>query len=76
LPVPEQTAVISRAADGSPEPGAARLFAGPSAKVPRWYDWVLIEASDSAVTDGDGPRWLLVRRRISDGEYGFYRARP
>jgi hypothetical protein len=26
------------------------------------------------VTDGSGPHWLLVRRRISDGEYAFYRA--
>jgi hypothetical protein len=26
------------------------------------------------VTDGSGPHWLLIRRRISDGEYAFYRA--
>ena len=24
--------------------------------------------------EGSGPHWLLVRRRISDGEYAFYRA--
>ena len=26
------------------------------------------------MTSGDGPHWLLIRRRISDGEYAFYRA--
>ena len=51
-----------------------RLSAGPGAKGPRWYDWALIEATDPAVTGGDGPHWLLIRRRISDGEYAFYRA--
>ena len=51
-----------------------RLSAGAGAKGPRWYDWALIEAADPAVTEGDGPHWLLIRRRISDGEYAFYRA--
>jgi SRSO17 transposase len=51
-----------------------RLSAGPGAKGPRWYDWALIEVTDPAVTEGDGPHWLLIRRRISDGEYAFYRA--
>jgi SRSO17 transposase len=51
-----------------------RLSAGSGAKGPRWYDWALIEASDPAVTEGQGPHWLLIRRRISDGELAFYRA--
>jgi hypothetical protein len=51
-----------------------RLSAGPGAKGPRWYDWALIEATDAAVTEGEGPHWLLIRRRVSDGEYAFYRA--
>jgi SRSO17 transposase len=51
-----------------------RVSAGPGAKGPRWYDWALIEAADPAVTEGDGPHWLLIRRRISDGELAFYRA--
>jgi SRSO17 transposase len=51
-----------------------RLSAGPGAKGPRWYDWAFIEATDPAVTGGAGPHWLLIRRRISDGEYAFYRA--
>jgi SRSO17 transposase len=50
-----------------------RLSAGPGAKGPRWYDWAVIEVTDPAVTGG-GPHWLLIRRRISDGEYAFYRA--
>ncbi len=51
-----------------------RVSAGPGAKGPRWYDWALIEVTDPAVTEGTGPHWLLIRRRISDGEYAFYRA--
>jgi SRSO17 transposase len=51
-----------------------RLSAGSGAKGPRWYDWALIEATDLSVTEGTGPHWLLIRRRISDGEYAFYRA--
>ncbi len=41
---------------------------------PRWYDWALIEVTDQAVTEGGGLHWLLIRRRISDGEYAFYHA--
>ena len=51
-----------------------RLSAGPGAKGPRWYDWAFLETADRAVTAGDGPHWLLIRRRISDGELAFYRA--
>jgi SRSO17 transposase len=50
-----------------------RLSAGPGAKGPRWYDWAFIEAADPAVTSACR-HWLLIRRRISDGEYAFYRA--
>jgi SRSO17 transposase len=52
-----------------------RLSAGRGAKGPRWYDWAFLEAADPAVTAGDGPHWLLIRRRIADGELAFYRAR-
>jgi SRSO17 transposase len=51
-----------------------RVSAGSGAKGPRWYDWALIEVTDPAAADGGGPHWLLIRRRISDGEYAFYRA--
>jgi SRSO17 transposase len=27
------------------------------------------------VTEGGGPHWLLIRHRLSDGEYAFCRAR-
>jgi SRSO17 transposase len=66
-----------------------RISAGAGAKGPRWYDWALIEVADPALTSSEtssdtssdtsspvavGTNWLLVRRRISDGEYAFYRA--
>ncbi len=51
-----------------------RLSAGAGAKGPRWYDWALIEVTDPAVTEGGGPHWLLIRRRITDSEYAFYLA--
>jgi DDE superfamily endonuclease len=51
-----------------------RISAGPGAKGPRWYDWALIDTIDPAAGGGPGPHWLLIRRRISDGEYAFYRA--
>jgi SRSO17 transposase len=58
-----------------------RLSAGAGAKGPRRYDWALIEVTDPALASSDtssaaatGVNWLLVRRRISDGEYAFYRA--
>src|SRR5215470_13752859 len=51
-----------------------RMSAGPGAKGPRWYDWAWIEVADPAVTSGDGPHWLLIRRSLAAGEYAFYRA--
>jgi SRSO17 transposase len=57
-----------------PESCWQRLSAGTGAKGKRWYDWALVEVSDPAVTKDSGPNWLLIRRRISDGEYAFYRA--
>jgi SRSO17 transposase len=66
-----------------------RLSAGDGAKGPRWYDWALIEVTDPALTStgtntgtstgtstgpAEGLNWLLIRRRIGDGEYAFYSA--
>ena len=66
---------------GCPSSAWQRISAGPGAKGPRWYDWALIEVTDPALTSSDtgnsaqqGANWLLIRRRISDGEYAFYRA--
>ena len=53
-------------------PGSGSRRTG--AKGPRWYDWALIDVTDPAGATGDGPHWLLIRRRISDGELAFYRA--
>jgi SRSO17 transposase len=74
---PVTTAIGTRPAAGLarrlPARAWQRISAGPGAKGPRWYDWALIEVTDPVVPDG-GPHWLLIRRRISDGEYAFYRA--
>ena len=63
-----------------------RLSTGPGSKGERWYDWALIDTSDtigdtSSDTSGDpvansktGSHWLLIRRNRSTGEYAFYRA--
>jgi SRSO17 transposase len=68
------TCPAARLAKQLPARAWQRLSAGPGAKGPRWYDWAFIEVADPAVTEGEGPHWLLIRRRISDGEYAFYRA--
>jgi SRSO17 transposase len=49
-----------------------RYSAGAGAKGPRDYDWawVAITPPDDEQT---GHHWLLVRRRVSDGELAFYR---
>jgi SRSO17 transposase len=71
---PAGTCPAVRLAKQLPARAWQRLSAGPGAKGPRWYDWAVIEVTDPAVTGGGGPHWLLIRRRISDGEYAFYRA--
>ena len=71
---PAGTCPASELARQLPARAWQRLSAGPGAKGPRWYDWALIDVTDPAVPDGTGPQWLLIRRRISDGEYAFYRA--
>lgn len=49
-----------------------RLSAGQGAKGYRDYDWALLRITPPAGEQG-GHHWLLVRRRISDGELAFYR---
>jgi SRSO17 transposase len=68
--------------DGSARVSAERLAAavaaeewvacsaGDGAKGRRLYDWTRIELAPSAA--GGMARWLLVRRRRSDGELAFY----
>lgn len=60
-----------------PKTAWQRMSAGTGAKGERWYDWAVIDVIDPALTGHTaqrGPNWLLIRRRISDGEYAFYRA--
>ncbi len=71
---PAATCLAIELAKRLPSLAWQRLSAGPGAKGPRWYDWALIDVTDPAVTAGTGPHWLLIRRRITDGEYAFYRA--
>ena len=55
-----------------------RLSAGKGAKGDRDYDWALLRITPP-VDESPGHHWLLVRRRISDGELAYYRcwsARP
>jgi SRSO17 transposase len=47
----------------------ARLSAGAGAKGPRIYDWVRIPIRP---LDEPGRYWLLVRRRLTDGELAHY----
>jgi len=49
-----------------------RLSAGKGAKGERDYDWALLRIDPPADEVG-GHHWLLVRRRIADGELAFYR---
>jgi SRSO17 transposase len=74
VPAPAGPLTAAELARRLPARAWQRLSAGPGAKGPRWYDWALIEIADPAAAKDDGPHWLLIRRRISDGELAFYRA--
>ena len=49
-----------------------RLSAGKGSKGDRDYDWALLRITPPA-DEAAGHHWLLVRRRISDGELAYYR---
>jgi SRSO17 transposase len=49
-----------------------RISAGQGAKGERFYDWAWITITPPADETG-GHHWLLIRRRINDGELAFYR---
>jgi SRSO17 transposase len=52
-----------------------RISAGPGSKGERWYDWALIQTTDTAADpDQTGCHWLLIRRNRRTGELAFYRA--
>jgi SRSO17 transposase len=46
-----------------------RLSAGDGAKGPRWYDWLRLPLLSWQMP---GERWLLLRRRLTDGELAYY----
>jgi SRSO17 transposase len=49
-----------------------RLSAGKGHKGEREYDWAFVRIVPPA-DEATGHHWLLVRRRIRDGEFAFYR---
>jgi SRSO17 transposase len=52
-----------------------RLAAGRGAKGIRYYDWAIIEATDTAADpDRTGHHWLLLRRNHRTKELAYYRA--
>ena len=46
-----------------------RLSAGDGAKGPRYYDWLRLPLLSWSMP---GERWLLLRRRLTDGELAYY----
>ena len=47
-----------------------RYRAGQGAKGPRWYAWAWARIDEG---QGDGYRWLLIRRNLTTGDLAFYR---
>ena len=50
-----------------------RYSAGDGAKGPREFDWACV-AVIPPIDEATGFHWLLIRRRITDGELAFYLA--
>jgi SRSO17 transposase len=66
------TATVEKVATTLPTRAWNRISAGKGAKGERTYDWAwgrITPPADEAV----GHHWLLIRRRISDGELAYYR---
>lgn len=65
---------VDRIAAELPARAWNRLSAGDGSKGWRDYDWAWIRlAAPAAEAAAGGHHWLLIRRRISDGELAFYR---
>lgn len=60
---------VDQLAADLPEAAWERLSAGDGAKGPRTYDWVRVPVRPLEAGDR---HWMLVRRRISDGELAYY----
>jgi SRSO17 transposase len=66
------TATVEHVAAALPERCWQRRSAGKGAKGERDYDWARVGIVAPADEQG-GYHWLLIRRRIRDGELAFYR---
>jgi len=66
------TATVEHVAQTLPRRSWNRLSAGKGAKGERDYDWAWVRITPPA-DETTGHHWLLVRRRIRDGELAFYR---
>jgi SRSO17 transposase len=60
---------VAQLAAMAPPQDWVRLSAGDGAKGPRWYDWLSIPLLSWQIP---GERWLLLRRRLTDGELAYY----
>lgn len=65
-------ATAEHVAQGLPRRSWNRLSAGKGAKGERDYDWAFVRITPPA-DEQTGHHWLMVRRRIRDGELAFYR---
>jgi SRSO17 transposase len=67
-----ETATVEHVTKRLPRRSWNRLSAGKGAKGERDYDWAWVRITPP-VDEQQGHHWLLVRRRIRDGELTFYR---
>jgi len=70
--LPTGTAQVEHVADRLPARSWNRRSAGKGAKGERDHDWAWVRITPPA-DESTGHHWLLVRRRISDGELAYYR---
>jgi SRSO17 transposase len=67
-----ECATVEHVAHRLPHRSWNRLSAGKGAKGERDYDWAWVRITPPA-DEQIGHHWLLIRRRIRDGELAFYR---
>jgi len=73
ITLPDGTvATVERVVAQLPDQSWNRLSAGQGAKGERLYDWAFVRITPPA-DEQVGHHWMLVRRRIRDGELAFYR---
>lgn len=70
--LPTGTATVEHVTHQLPGRSWNRLSAGKGAKGERDYDWAWVHITPPT-DEATGYHWLLVRRRIRDGELAFYR---